>query len=136
MSTSVDEYVKTLVPAAYDRTTVGERRQDMERALAGGSLDADLWFESGSWSHGSAIKGHSDVDFMAWASALRPARPSTALANMKAALSGSHRDITNLRVSSPTVKVQFLTPPHFEVVPAWLQSGSGADRVFLIPGPN
>jgi tRNA nucleotidyltransferase (CCA-adding enzyme) len=118
-STLVDEYVKTLAPAGYDRSTVAERRQEMEKALSNSTLDADYWFESGSWSHGTALKGHSDVDFMAWASGTRPQRPSTALSTLKTALSGSYWAITGLRVSSPTVKVQFLTAPHFEVVPAW-----------------
>jgi len=135
-STLVDEYVKTLAPAGYDRSTVAERRQEMEKALSNSTLDADYWFESGSWSHGTALKGHSDVDFMAWASGTRPQRPSTALSTLKTALSGSYWAITGLRVSSPTVKVQFLTAPHFEVVPAWLGKTVGDDLVFWIPGPG
>jgi hypothetical protein len=135
-STLVDEYVKTLAPAQYDKSTVAERRAEMEQVLDKSSLDAGLWFESGSWIHGTALKGHSDVDYMAWASGPRPLRPSTALATMKTDLSGSHWAITGLRVSSPTVKVQFVSVPHFEVVPAWLSHKVGEDRVFLIPGPG
>ncbi|WP_194290585.1 SMODS domain-containing nucleotidyltransferase [Modestobacter roseus] len=135
-STLVDEYVKTLAPTPFDKTTVADRHGQMEAALDKSSLDAGLWFESGSWSHGTALKGHSDVDYMAWASGTRPARPSSALATMKSALVGSHWAITNLRVSSPTVKVQFVSAPHFEVVPAWLCKKVGEDRVFWIPGPG
>ncbi|MGN7704999.1 nucleotidyltransferase domain-containing protein [Cellulosimicrobium sp. 22601] len=132
----VDQYVTTLIPSAYDRTVVSERRAAIEKALEACALDADYVFESGSWSHGTALAGHSDVDLMAWASGLQPTRPSSALAAMKSALQGSHWAIANLRVSSPTVQVRFAGPPHFEVVPAWWQSSRGDDNIFQIPGPG
>lgn len=135
-SALVDEYVKTLMPPPYGKTTVSARRKELERALDRSAMDAGYWFESGSWSHGTALVGHSDVDYMAWASGPRPARPSSALDTMKVILTGSHWAITNLRISSPTVKVQFSSPPHFEVVPAWLYKTVGDDRVFWIPGPG
>ena len=132
-----DEYVTTLVPSAYDRSVVSERRAAIEKALDNCALDAGLLFESGSWSHGTALAGHSDVDLMAWAGGIQPTRPSSALAAMKSALQDSHWAITNLRVSSPTVQVRFTGPPHFEVVPAWLHANNdGESRVFQIPGPG
>ncbi|WP_261568756.1 SMODS domain-containing nucleotidyltransferase [Frankia gtarii] len=130
----VDEYVKTLAPVQYDRTTVATRHQAMEAAVAKSSLRGGIWFESGSWSHGTSLKGHSDVDFMIPVSSNRPDYSSSALANLKATLHGSHWAISNLRVSSPTVKVQFFGEPHFEVVPAWHYKTAGEDRVFWIPG--
>jgi len=135
-STLLNEYVKTLTPAPYDKSTVAERHQQMEKVLDESRMDAGLWFESGSWNHGTALTGHSDVDYMAWASGPRPLRPSTALTTLKTDLTGSHWAITSLRVSSPSVKVGFVSAPHFEVVPAWLSHTVGEDRVFLIPGPG
>lgn len=135
-SAQFDEYVKTLAPAPFDKSTVADRHEQMEAAAGECSLNADYWFESGSWTHGTAIKGHSDVDYMAWSFGPRPARPSTALATMKTALDGSHWAITGLRVSSPAVKVEFISAPNFEVVPAWHCKTVGDDNVFWIPGPG
>lgn len=132
----MSEFAASLAPAPYDRTTVSERRSSMAAALGASTLDAGYWLESGSWTHGTSIKGHSDVDFMAWASGTRPQRPSTALATLKRDLSNSHWAITDLRVSSPTVKVKFMSSPDFEVVPAWFKNTVGGDNIFWIPGPG
>jgi len=132
----LETFLKTLVPDSYDRITVAERRTAMEAALARSTLRAGRWFESGSWSHGTSLKGHSDVDFMARATGPRPDRPSSALASLKTTLSGSHWAITSLRISSPTVKIGFYSAPNFEVVPAWLAKTVGGDEVFWIPGPD
>lgn len=133
---ALSAYATSLAPADYDKTTVSERREALRRTLQEDDLDAGYLFESGSWTHGTALKDHSDVDYMAWATSDQPVRPSTALSNMKAALAGSHWAITGLRVSSPTVKVQFYGDPNFEVVPAWLSRTVGDDNVFWIPGPG
>ncbi len=135
-STLVDEYVKTLAPAAYDRSTVAERHRAMEARVGLSTLRGGTWFESGSWSHGTALKGHSDVDFMVPCSGDRPSLPSSALMRLKASLTSSHWAIRDLRISSPTVKVEFYSMPHFEVVPAWYYKTVGQDSVYLIPGPG
>ncbi|TQN42363.1 hypothetical protein FHU33_1762 [Blastococcus colisei] len=136
MTTTLDEFVKTLAPAQYDKATVAERHQAMEIAVAVSSLRGGTWFESGSWSHGTALKGHSDVDFMIPCSGSRPVYPSSALTTLKTSLAQSHWAIRDRRISSPTVKVEFFTAPHFEVVPAWHYNTVGEDKVFLIPGPG
>ena len=129
-------FAKTLVPSAYDKTAAADRRKAMETALNIPSLQADYWFESGSWSHGTALAGASDVDYMAWASASRPSRPSSALTAFRAALTDAHWCIDEVAVSSPAVKVRFFSPPHFEVVPAWYSKMVGDEYVYLIPGPG
>jgi hypothetical protein len=136
VSTMVDDYVQTLVPAQYDRSKVGKRRPGMEAAVAGSSLEGGGWFESGSWAHGTALKGHSDVDFMIPASGSRPVRSSSALSTLKAALKGSNWEIWDLGISSPTVKVRFMSAPHFEVVPAWYCKTVRGDKVYWIPAPG
>lgn len=136
MTSTVDEFVKTLAPAQYDKSTVAERHQAMEIKVLLSSLRGGTWFESGSWSHGTALKGHSDVDFMIPCSGSRPTLPSSALTTLKTSLDRSHWAIRSHRISSPTVKVEFYTEPHFEVVPAWHYKTVGEDKVFLIPGPG
>lgn len=135
-SRQVDEYVKTLAPLDYDRSKVARRRSAMETKVAKSRLLGGRWFESGSWTHGTAVKGHSDVDFMVPMSAPRPNRSSSALASLKSALSGSRFDVLDRQVSSPTVKVRFITAPHFEVVPAWHCKTVRQDKVFWIPAPG
>lgn len=136
VSTMVDGYLQTLVPAQYDRSTVAKRHSALEAAVARSSLRGGRWFESGSWTHGTALKGHSDVDFMIPASGPRPMRSSSALSTLKSALHGSNWGIWDLRVSSPTVKVRFMSAPHFEVVPAWHCKTVGTNKVFWIPAPG
>jgi hypothetical protein len=129
-------FAEGLAPPAFDRTTVSERRRILEDA-AKANTSCVGFFESGSWSHGTSIKGKSDVDYMAFIpSSARPVLPSTALASMKTALDGAHWSISSLRISSPTVKVAFYNPPNFEVVPAYYDRECGGVDVFRIPGPN
>lgn len=132
----VDAYVSTLVPAQYDRLTVATRHSSMEARVARSTLVGGRWFESGSWTHGTSLKGVSDVDFIVPVSGPRPTRSSSALAALKSALLGSRWDIWDLRVSSPTVKVRFMTAPHFEVVPAWHFKTVRNDKVYWIPAPG
>ena len=133
---TLEKFVASLVPPTFDRATVSERRSALESA-AKAKMSCAGFAESGSWSHGTSIAGLSDVDYMAFMSgSARPVLPSTALANMKAALGGSHWSITSLAISSPTVKVGFHRPPNFEVVPAYYYRDHGDVRVFRIPGPG
>ena len=55
---------------------------------------------------------------------------------MRTVLEGSHWSISDLRISSPTVKVTFYQPPNFEVVPAYYHRNQGDVSVFRIPGPG
>jgi len=56
------EFATNLAPIAYDRTEVANRRVAIEKALGASSLAVVSMFESGSWSHGTGVKTHSDVD--------------------------------------------------------------------------
>lgn len=79
---------------------------------------------------------HSDVDDMARTDLDRkPALPSTALRRVKEALDYSHL-VRSVRVSSPAVKVEFWSSPHFEIAPAFDFGESGGDDVFHVAGPN
>lgn len=130
------DFAKTLVPAPLDKSTVKARREDIEEAVKSKTAAVSL-FESGSWSHGTSVAGLSDVDYMAFIpDSARPVKPSTALTNLKAALSGAHWAIIGRRISSPTVKVEFYTPPQFEVVPAYYEGETDGTPVFKIPGPG
>jgi hypothetical protein len=133
---TLDGFAASLVPPALDRTTVSGRREAIEEAVKAKTTSVGL-IESGSWSHGTSLKGFSDVDYMSLLpGTARPTLPSTALSSLKQAISGAHWSIKELRISSPTVKVTFYEPPHFEIVPAYYKQKHQDISVFRIPGPN
>lgn len=127
-------FAGSLTTPAPDRTIVADRREIVSGLL----VSAGVWkmFESGSFSHGTAVPVHSDVDYMARTDLDRkPTLPTTALRRVREALEPSP-SVRSVRVSSPAVKVEFWSPPHFEIAPAFFQGVSGGDDVFHIAGPN
>src|SRR4051794_19761436 len=75
------EFARKLAPVPFDKTTVSERRNAIEVQIKKKTSAVGM-FESGSWTHGTAVSGHSDVDYMAFFSETsRPVKPSTALSN-------------------------------------------------------
>lgn len=128
-------FASRLVPEPWDKTTVRNRRQALEDAVTR-ALGGAGFVESGSWSHGTAVAGNSDVDYMAlFRDDQKPLRPSTALSKLKDVLSDAHWGVVSCRVSSPTVKVQFFSAPHFEIVPAYFKRKVGDEFLLDIPGP-
>lgn len=132
---TLTQFADSLAPPPYDKSAVSVRRNEVEKAVMM-ATDSGGFVESGSWSHGTSLAGRSDVDYMAiFGAAQQPTLPSTALGKMKAAIEGSHWGIHSLQISSPAVKVQFDSAPHFEVVPAYFKEKRGNAMVFQIPGP-
>ncbi|GIG03287.1 hypothetical protein Cci01nite_83800 [Catellatospora citrea] len=131
---TLNTFVGNLAPAALDRTEVGRRRDEVSTRLNLSTLTVRRMFESGSWSHGTGVAAHSDVDYMAIASGVRPMRPSTALATAKAALAGSSWKISAVAVSSPIVAVTYHVSPNFEVAPAWFKETIRGHSVYWIAG--
>ncbi|MEV8513466.1 hypothetical protein [Dactylosporangium sp. NPDC051484] len=127
-------FAETLAPAAPDRTEVSLRRQKILQALSRSNLRVDSMFESGSWSHGTGVRAHSDVDYMARATGNRPMRPSTALAVAKEAIRGCDFKITSTAVSSPVIAVGYSSVPNFEIAPAWYYGTSNGFDVYVIAG--
>lgn len=132
----MDQFRKSLIPEPLDKTKVSGRKADILAALKASPLTVVGMLESGSWSHGTAIAGKSDVDYLAIVAADKPKNPSTALNRLKEELVGSHSSIYKLTRSSPTIKVEFFTSPDFEIVPAYGYRDQGDDWVLHIPGPN
>tara|TARA_R110002073_G_scaffold186392_1_gene344966 strand:+ start:2074 stop:2931 length:858 start_codon:yes stop_codon:yes gene_type:complete len=127
-------FAQSLAPALYDKQEVSQRRGKAESALKESSLKVHHLFESGSWTHGTSVAGRSDVDYMAWAIASRPALPSSALRSAKAAVEGCDWKITSVQVDSPAVAVTYYSEPNFDIVPAWYRDEVRGFNVFWIPG--
>jgi hypothetical protein len=129
------QFIGSLAPAQFDRTVASRRRKDIERLLSTASIKSDYLFESGSWSHGTAIAAKSDVDYMAWIDSERPLLPSSALARLRQVIDDScGDDVYKVRTTSPVVSVEFYTEPHFEIVPAYYERYVGDTIVYWIPG--
>ncbi len=127
------DYAKRLVPADYDRSTVAGRKDQLTGALSQAGIEIVSSFEAGSFSHGTAVKDRSDVDLMIWVKIVQqPLLPSSALSTFKLAL--STLGVRLLSISSPTVRVEFWTPPHFELVPSFYSSTVSDVSVYEIPG--
>lgn len=119
------EFVKKLVPPAHDRSLVARRKDNIKTAITNDGLRLVSVFESGSFSHGTGIKAHSDVDVMAWLGYEHKSNlPSSILARVKSAIF-RHSQVSNATVSSPTIQVSFWEGPSFEVVPAFFRSSNG-----------
>ncbi len=131
---TLSEYANSLAPAAYDRNLASIRRKAVETALAASSLRVGSMFESGSWTHGTAISAKSDVDYMAIARGTQPRWSSSALETAKIAVKGSYKYFVDVRVSSPVVAIEFTMPPHFEVAPAWFKERIRGFDVYQIAG--
>jgi hypothetical protein len=129
------EFLWTLVPAQFDRAVASKRKEGIERLLSTAAIKSDYLFESGSWSHGTAIAAKSDVDYVAWIDSARPSLPSSALSRLRQVIDeSSYLDVYKVRTSSPVVSVEFYRAPHFEIVPAYYQRSVGDTLVFWIPG--
>jgi len=131
---TLEVFLNQIVPAPYDRTEASARRSVVESALRTSSLRVSSMFESGSWSHGTAIKAKSDVDYMAVASSARPALPSSGLTAARNAIKNCDWKIVSVNVSSPVVQVGYYTPPNFEIVPAWYKGRTAGYEVYWIAG--
>ena len=132
--TTLAAYAASLAPTLPDRTEVSSRRASVERILRASSLRVTGLFESGSWTHGTGVNKHSDVDYMAKATGQRPAWPSSALSTAKSAISGSDWRIAKVGTSSPIVAIAYTSVPNFEVAPAWHREVIRGFDVYWIAG--
>ena len=112
---------------------VAGRKADIVKALSDAKIEVVSNFESGSFTHGTAIKAKSDVDLMVWtALSQKPTLSSSILARYKTALGGLLAQ--SVTVSSPVVRVVFWSGPSFEVAPAFYASEKGGTTIYSIAG--
>jgi tRNA nucleotidyltransferase (CCA-adding enzyme) len=75
-------YLANLTPSATERQVAALHRQSLERAL-NQSLDVLEIRETGSFSHGTGLRGRSDVDLVVSLNSARPTDPSAALRRVR-----------------------------------------------------
>ncbi len=138
MARSVTEGFETflgrLVPLESQRTAAAKHRASVEASLRG-ALDVSLFRETGSFKHGTGVRGHCDVDLLVSIKGPRPGISDTALAWVKDALVASF-PYTPVRISRPAVVIAFAGGDEtWEVTPGFLTSHGGQGvYVYDIPG--
>lgn len=130
-----DTFHSRVTPTDAQREA-GERH----RAAVKGALEARLevhnFFETGSFSHGTGVRGYSDTDVLVSLGNTKPASSYTALCWVKAALE-ARLPRTAIRISRPAVVIEFAGGYEtWEVIPGFLTGrGTANQYVYDIPGP-
>lgn len=128
------ELLSRQVPTSAERDAAATHRRSVEGALE--PLDIFTLWETGSFNHGTAVRGHCDVDVLVSLKGATPASADTALARVRSALVRSF-PYTDIRVSRPAVVVNFASgAERWEVIPAYYQRSVGDAGVYLIPAPG
>jgi len=130
--TYLDGEIAAMTPSASDRSAASLNRAVIEGAVRSG-LDAYRIFETGSWSHGTALRIWSDVDYFVSLSHARPARSYDDMLRLKQVLAdrlgGRARSVS---VSRPGVRIDWVDGPDTEVIPAHITD----DDDWWIPDPQ
>lgn len=127
-------FLGRLVPLESQRAAAARHRASVEASLRG-ALDVYLFRETGSFRHGTGVRGHCDVDLLVSVKGQRPGSSDTALAWVKNALAASF-PYTPVRVSRPAVVIAFADGDDtWEVIPGFVTGrGGGGVHVYDIPG--
>lgn len=124
-----------LVPTDAQRAAGAGHRSTVKAALEA-RLTVNNFFESGSFTHGTGVRGHSDIDVFVSLGDDKPDLSYTALTWVRDALSARFPS-TTIRIDRPAVKVMFGGGYEtWEVIPAFI-TGIDTDNgfVYRIPGP-
>ncbi len=130
------EFLKRLAPTQAQRDAGAKHRTSVRSALES-KLDVINFFETGSFSHGTGVRGHSDTDVLVSIRNDRPGSSYTALNWVKDALK-QRFPLTLVMIRRPAVVVQFGSGYEaWEVIPGFITGRGGASQiVYDIPGPS
>lgn len=130
---ALQTYLTLLTPTATERQVAALHRATIETTLRS-ELSVVEVRETGSFSHGTGLRGRSDVDLIVALNYARPMSPTTALHWVRDALVDRFPR-TSIRTSSPTVVVSFAGGNEiFEVAPGFLSATEPVSR-YWIPRP-
>lgn len=129
------QLLQNLTPTQGERDQAASHRASVESALSS-SFTVNRFFQSGSFTHGTGVRGHCDVDAIVSLGGLRPATPYEALQDLEQAMRIRFAS-TSVGIDRPAVQVRFAAGREtWELVPAYLFSTNLADFVYQIPGPS
>lgn len=134
ISSAFETLLSRNVPTEGERTAAARHRASVSSALS--SLENFGLRETGSFTHGTAVRGHSDVDVLLSLAGGHPSSSDTALERVRAALVRAFPN-TPIRVSRPAVVVNFAGgDERWEVIPGYFQRKVGDYVVYSIPAPG
>jgi hypothetical protein len=129
-----DQMLSNYTPSTSERNAAAAHRASAKAALD--PLDIYGLWETGSFHHGTAVRGHADVDVLVSLKGEQPLNSDTALNRVKAALVARFPS-TPIRISRPAVVVNFAGgSERWEVIPAYIKRIDGDTAVYSIPAPG
>lgn len=130
------EFLSRLVPTEAHQAATVMHRSTVKSALEA-KLKVNNFFETGSYSHGTGVRGFSDLDALVSLGHTKPYSSYTALVWVKDALSTRFPD-TVVRIDRPAVVVEFANGTEsWEVIPGFLTArGTTEQRVYDIPSAS
>lgn len=131
-----DTFLQRLKPLQSQRDAAAKHRDKLEKSLSA-KLAVVTFRETGSFTHGTGVRNHSDIDALVSIRGGRPASSDTALSWVRSALTASFPS-TTVRVSRPAVVVEFASGAEtWEIIPGFITSRGGPDVfVWDIPGAS
>jgi hypothetical protein len=131
-----EEFLKRLVPTQAQRDAGASHRATVKAALEA-RIDVRNFYETGSFSHGTGVRGYSDIDALVSINETRPGSSYTALTWVKDALSARF-PLTTVKIRRPAVVIEFGGGYEtWEVIPGFITGRGGKDQlVYDIPGPS
>jgi len=96
VSEAFDVYLGWLTPTASDRSKASSHRVSIESKLED-TFGLYRMYESGSWKHGTGVRGYSDVDYFVSLKSSKPVYGSSALTSVNAAVSRASKRAANAK---------------------------------------
>jgi Second Messenger Oligonucleotide or Dinucleotide Synthetase domain len=140
MTRTVDQafevFLSRLIPTDAQRAAGSSHRASVKAALEA-ALKVNNFFETGSFSHGTGVRGYSDIDALVSLGNTKPESSYTALNWIKDALSARFPR-TTVVIRRPAVVAKFGGGYEtWEVIPGFLTGrGTSEQYVYDIPGPS
>lgn len=131
-----DVFLDRLTPTQAQRDSGTSHRATVKAALEA-KLTVRRFFETGSFSHGTGVRGYSDIDALVSLGDTKPESSYTALTWVKDILSDRFPR-TTVKIRRPAVVIEFGGGYEtWEVIPGFLTTRGGPDQlVYDIPGPS
>jgi len=129
-------FLERLVPTEAQREAGASHRASVKSALEA-KLTVNNFYETGSFSQGTGVRGYSDIDALVSLGNTKPESSYTALNWVKEALSARFTQ-TTVKIRRPAVVVEFGGGYEtWEVIPGFLTNRGSSDQlVYDIPGPS
>lgn len=130
-----EEYLNRLTPTQTQRNAGASHRASVKAALEA-SLPVNRFFESGSFSHGTGVRHHSDIHVFVTSRGVRPESSYATLVQLETVLKSRYPS-TYISIDRPAVAVHFGSGYEtWEVIPAHVAESRNDHLIYDIPGPQ